>query len=469
MQDRHSTREWAAEQFESAEFGNVRRKYRARLMLRRAAERPAGTLSDVFTSSAELEGAYDFIEGDVSGAMIMKAFAGATLRAVGDATSVYVVLDGSSLSLIDRAKTKGFGSIGKRAFPTRGLKVIDALAVAEDGTPVGLLDLEWWAREAKKSGSRFVRRRAGETETARWLAVVRRTGELMREQAPHCTPWFVIDREGDNAEILRAVAQPGHSFTIRATQNRPVLLPHGRRRPLHSHMKKQRVLGVHVVDVPAGPNRRARRAVLDMRVAKVTLELPDHATGKRTPFSGNVVWARERRPPRGEKGLDWLLLTNAVVSTLKNALAVVTGYCHRWRVEDFHRAWKRGHCNVEDTQLRTMERVTRWATMLAVVATRIERLKHLARTRPDAPATIELSALEIDALRLAKTRVKSRVEIIPPGVPTIAQAVRWIADLGGYTGKSSGGPPGSITIGRGLQRFMIWADAYAAAKEGLKK
>lgn len=234
-------------------------------------------------------------------------------------------------------------------------------------------------------------------------------------------------------------------------------------------MKKQRVLGVHVVDVPAGPNRQARRAVLDVRVAQITLELPNHATGHRAPFSGNVVWARERRPPRGEKRLDWLLLTNAEVSALKNALAVVTGYCHRWRVEDFHRAWKRGHCNVEDTQLRAVERVTRWATMLAAVAIRVERLKHLARTQPDAPATIALSALEIDALRLAKTRVKSRVEIIPPGVPTIAQAVRWIADLGGYTGKSSGGPPGSITIGRGLQRFMIWADAYAAAKEGLEK
>ena len=153
-----------------------------------------------------------------------------------------------------------------------------------------------------------------------------------------------------------------------------------------------------------------------------------------------------------------MLLTNGEVGTLESALSIVAGYCYRWRVEDFHRSWKRGHCDVEETQLRTKDRVIRWATMLAAVATRVERLKHLARTQPDAPATIELSKLELKALRAAKTRYKSRVETIPRGVPSIAQAVRWIADLGGYTGKSSGGPPGSITIGRGFERLMIWAD-----------
>jgi hypothetical protein len=41
--------------------------------------------------------------------------------------------------------------------------------------------------------------------------------------------------------------------------------------------------------------------------------------------------------------------------------------------------------------------------------------------------------------------------------------VRWIADLGGYTGKGSGGPPGSVTIGRGFARVT----AAAAVMEQL--
>ena len=153
-------------------------------------------------------------------------------------------------------------------------------------------------------------------------------------------------------------------------------------------------------------------------------------------------------------------MTNAEVNEFEDARDILRGYGFRWRAEDFHRAWKCGLCNVEDTQLHTQARVIRWATMLAAVAARAERLKHLARTQPDAAATVALSPMEIDALRAAKTKYKARTETIPEAMPTIAQAVLWIAELGGYTGKSSGGPPGSTTIGRGLEWLMVWTDAF---------
>jgi len=40
--------------------------------------------------------------------------------------------------------------------------------------------------------------------------------------------------------------------------------------------------------------------------------------------------------------------------------------------------------------------------------------------------------------------------------------VRWVAEIGGYTGKSSGGPPGSTTIARGLEQVLVVARALAA-------
>ncbi len=36
-------------------------------------------------------------------------------------------------------------------------------------------------------------------------------------------------------------------------------------------------------------------------------------------------------------------------------------------------------------------------------------------------------------------------------------AVRWLAELGGYVGNKRSGPPGSITIGRGLERLEFAA------------
>jgi len=155
-------------------------------------------------------------------------------------------------------------------------------------------------------------------------------------------------------------------------------------------------------------------------------------------------------------------LTNAPIESFEAACEGVRGYAMRWRIEDFHKTWKSGTCNVERTQLRSRDAVIRWASILAMVATRVERLKHLARTEPDRLASEQLTPLELQVLMALKRREKKRTESVPDGIPTMAQAVRWLADLGGYTGKSSGGPPGSITLRRGLERVQMAAEGVLA-------
>jgi hypothetical protein len=78
-------------------------------------------------------------------------------------------------------------------------------------------------------------------------------------------------------------------------------------------------------------------------------------------------------------------------------------------------------------------------------------------------AAEELTCSEIEALVLLKSRRKKKNEQISEH-PTIAEATLWIAEMGGYTGKSSGGPPGSITIARGLERLGIAAEIVALQK-----
>src|SRR5439155_913943 len=98
--------------------------------------------------------------------------------------------------------------------------------------------------------------------------------------------------------------------------------------------------------------------------------------------------------------------------------------------------------------LRDLRTGRRHPTRLFAVAMRIERMKHLARTQPDLPATAEFTPAEIEAvIILSKPKGYRRGDI-----PTVGQIVLWIARQGGYTGKSSGGPPGSIVIGRGMRR-----------------
>ncbi len=72
----------------------------------------------------------------------------------------------------------------------------------------------------------------------------------------------------------------------------------------------------------------------------------------------------QRRPDR----ISWVLLTTHAIDKRSQVEAVVAGYALRWRIEDFHRAWKRGHCNVESSQLHSRSALVKWATILATVA-----------------------------------------------------------------------------------------------------
>ena len=97
------------------------------------------------------------------------------------------------------------------------------------------------------------------------------------------------------------------------------------------------------------------------------------------------------------------------------------------------------------------------------MAARIERIKHLSREEPDLPASAEFSPAEIKAAALLRFDKSAKKKLAPGAAPTIAEVTLWIAEIGGYTGKtSSGGPPGSITLARGMQSVRAAAKALEA-------
>ena len=166
--------------------------------------------------------------------------------------------------------------------------------------------------------------------------------------------------------------------------------------PLREVLRKQPSLGSYEVDIGRTGRRAARRATVEVRAKVVMLRFSKRKNKPLETLTLTAVWFRELDASGGEP-LDWLLFTNAPVTNADQAKDIVDSYRVRWRIEEFHRTWKQGECNVEDAQLRTKEAVVKWATILAAVATRIERLKYLSRNKPDEPASTEFSPLEIEA------------------------------------------------------------------------
>jgi hypothetical protein len=457
-------RAWAREEFGSIDLGHGSRTTRLVRMATQVAARPGGKVSAVFTGTADVEGAYRWLENPAVevGALVDGLGRACAVRA-SDHAFVYVPVDGSSVTLVDQQRAKDFGPIGPTCKGARGVKVLGAIAVSPEGVPLGVAALEWWCRvprpgkgKKKSNASRATK----DKETQRWLDAVTHTTARFAASAPATQCWFQLDREADSWPVLHHLEDSGQWFTVRASQNRRLASSTpGHPKLLRAKLARAPVLGTIEVAVTPGPHRQGRVARLSVRAISVRLELRNPWTKTCHPLTVNAVWARESRTtPRGEKPLDWLLLTNHPVDSFDDACLVVHGYCQRWHIEEFHKTWKSGACKVEDSQLRSAAHAMRWATLLAAVALRIERLKFLSRTDPKLPASIELTRHELRALRLWKRRSKKRTEPMPSAAPTLAQAVLWIAEMGGYMGKSSGGPPGSITIGRGLERLRQRAE-----------
>ena len=446
--------EWSKQEFGDAALGDCRRTDRLVAMGARMAAQPAGNVTAVFAISAEREGAFRFLENDdVAAAKITEAAARAAAQRADEDRIVFAAVDGSSLNLPDASGRRGLGRVGTRKADAQGLLVMTAIAIGSTGTPLGIIGQHYWTRDRrapKKKAASRLRRNVKEKETQHWLTVMAQAKTAFADVAPNTRLWFQLDRGGDAWPILSAAHDDSHWLTVRAAWDRRLVTTDEKQRYLWETMEKADVTGSYGLDVPALTNKRAARAaVMVVRAAEVTLDLVARPASARLPTRVWAVWTREEGTcPEGEEPIEWMLLTDYPVSNLADAQLVIRGYAERWRIEQFHRIWKSGACNVEDTQLGDRDHIITWATLHASVAMRIMRLTYLSRTRPEEPASVELSRNEVDAaILVSETKKFKRGDVL-----TIGQVILLIAECGGYTGKSSGGPPGALVLARGLRR-----------------
>jgi hypothetical protein len=94
------------------------------------------------------------------------------------------------------------------------------------------------------------------------------------------------------------------------------------------------------------------------------------------------------------------------------------------------------------------------------ILVREENSPAIHRCQPDLPGTTALATIEREALymRIHKSTT------LPGTVPIAYQAIRWIAQLGGFLGRKSDGEPGIVTLWRGWQRLQDFAATWELVK-----
>ena len=171
-----------------------------------------------------------------------------------------------------------------------------------------------------------------------------------------------------------------------------------------------------------------------------------------------AVYVFEPNPPDGEEPVEWMLLTNLTVRSFDEAYEKVLWYCLRWRIEMYYKVLKSGF-RVEECRLGHAERLTRYLTVMSIVAWRLFMITLIARTDPATPCTKLLADHEWRVLFLKVNNKKK----LPKKTPAIGEVVIWIARLGGFLARKGDGPPGTITLWRGWKRLADLTEGWNLA------
>ena len=255
----------------------------------------------------------------------------------------------------------------------------------------------------------------------------------------------VGDREADIYELFSDAtkASDGPKLLVRAKNNRKL---QGEQALLWEKMQAREVDGTQVLEVPRQGSRAARKARMEIRYAAINLAPLKKFGGNPIPVW--AVLAQEQDAPEGVTALEWMLLTTMPVTTLMQATEKLMWYARRWGIEVLHRTLKSG-CRIEQRQLGNADRIEACLAIDMVVAWRIYYLNKLGREVPQSPCTVYFEEAEWKALMVFTNK-----NPIPPDTPpTLREAVRRVAGLGGFLGRKGDGEPGTQTLWLGLQRL----------------
>jgi hypothetical protein len=444
---------WADDEFRDADLGDVRRTARLVQLATVLGAQPNASLPDAADDPATVKAAYRFFDNDyVRADAMLASHIQSTTRRMQAVPVVLAVQDTTYLDWTDHPHTSGLGPLASAK--QQGLLAHTTLAITPDRVRLGLLQQQVWARAAATFAQQIdhKQRAIADKESQKWLtsldAVI-----AARADCPATQFVSIGDREADVYDLFLVARPVGVDLLVRAAQDRKV--DHAEKY-LWAAMATAPVAATVTVHMGARAGLAARNATLTVRWRQITLRPPNSRDKEKLPNRTVwAVWAIERDPPPGVAAVEWLLLTTVPITTTEDALERLAWYAARWGIEVWHKVLKSG-CRIEDRQLATAERLKRCLTLYSVIAWRILYATMLARAVPNAPCTVLLDDAEWQGLYC---RIH-RVAIPPAKPPTLRQAVRWIAQLGGFQGRKRDGEPGVTVLWQGFQHLVDVAAMY---------
>jgi hypothetical protein len=442
---------------EALSFGDRRLDRRFCASFDQMAERPDGTLPKKLVGRAPLVGGYRmFNNAKRVPSAILSAHQRHVLGKLSGRSGRWLLihdtteLDYSGLSIPE------LGLIGKGTH--RGMHAHNSLLVdAQSCEVVGLVNqILHYRRSAPKGETKRQRRQRPERESHLWKRAVAGLPAL-----PDVTD--VSDRGSDLTEYLAYEVQAHREFIVRSCHNRNLADPSldGTVIKLHDTLRQLTPAATQLLSVRT--ERGAwRQAEVGLAWQIISVQPPAQASGEhgREPLILTGIIVREIGAPQGVEPLEWILLTNRVVTCVAEAQQVVADYGRRWIIEEYHKVLKTG-CGIETLQLTTRHGLENAIVSTSVLAVHVLNLRHWARdeNRATSPAHQHDDPLKV---RLAAHHVKHTNW----KAMTVWEYYVAVARLDGYVLNPRQRPPGWQILWRGYIRLHDMASGARVLAEG---
>jgi Transposase DNA-binding/Transposase Tn5 dimerisation domain len=442
---------WVQHELESVRLGDKRLHSRLLAIVDTLAKRPEASIAEAFGNSHQAKAFYRFCSSDkVDGHHVLQAHRNTTVARAQAYARILAIQDTTSLDFDTHKATSGLGPIDAKGH--QGMLVHSVMALTDTGLPLGMLQQFVWTRDPEKSGQhkQWRKRALTDKESRYFYFGLQDSFSLLPEEIEVVC---VADRAGDFFDMFSLSRQANRHLLIRAAYDRCVS---HEAKHLFAAAEAAPLAGTKTL-VLSNHNLTPKREQVRLRVHFTRLSLNPPAYRKDLEaVSLQVVLAEEINPPEGAKPLRWLLLTSYPLTSFADACQILDWYAYRWLLERYHFVLKSG-CHLEALQLSTKQRLQVALSLYSIVAWRLLYLTHAARDKPEQSCEGFLTPPEWQALYC----VMHRSPVAPSEAPSLHDAVRWIARLGGFLARKSDGEPGVQVLWRGLRRLADIAETWS--------
>jgi len=449
---------WATAELGQAQFGDQRLSKRYVQIVEACAAKLGSSLPQACGSLKATKACYRFLSSEqVTPEKLLNEHQRQTAqRCQEQHQDILAVQDTADVDLSSHRALKELGYL--QTSMQRGIMIHTSMAVTPQGDVLGLLDQQSWVRPVEQLGKRHQRRSkaTAQKETQRWLDSQAQAFACLKTSTRVIA---IADREADFYEFFASQRPANAEVLVRVRHDRRLSTKAGTEiTHMLQALAESPEAGRISLEILRAMDRPARTAILAVRYTSVSIPAPTHRPidpGLPKQIDVQLVIAEEVDPPIGVTPILWILLTTMAVNDLEAAVQCIEYYSKRWLIERFHYTLKSG-CGVEDLQLESLSGLRNAIAMLSIVAWRIMRVLYHSRVQPQSSCQTMFESLEWQLLYAKEHPGKP----LPEQPPSLAQAVLWLAKLGGFLARRSDGNPGIKTLWRGLNRLRDMTEAW---------